>query len=55
MASKDAKSGKIIVFFLVIGLMGFGAYQLFVTATHALEKAKNDATTRIERVLRQST
>lgn len=54
MACRDAKSGRVVVYFLALILAGFGAYQLFVTATHALEKAKENTTTRIERALKQS-
>ncbi len=51
MACRDAKSGRVIVYLLVLVLGGVGAYQLFCSAKQALEEAKHNAETRIERAL----
>lgn len=55
MACRDARSGRVIVFFLVLILTGFGAYKLFSSAKQALEEAKHNTETRIERALGKAT
>jgi hypothetical protein len=46
---------KIVIYYVIIAIVAFGAYQLLVSAKQKVEGYKNNMETRIERAINKAT